>query len=295
VPKHVPIPESLYTAFLDVRVPITIAVVYAITIHLLNARANGTPYRIANTRIFKAFVIAHNIFLAVYSAWTFYGMVTGIHRTLDRSSGIAGAVTSMCKIRSETRVPFYSGAGGNATVPVTTTETLAAGKATGLWEEALAYYGWWFYLSKFYEVIDTAIIILKGKKSSLLQTYHHAGAMICMWFGIRYMAPPIWIFCVFNSLIHALMYTYYSLTALKIRVPNVLKRSLTSMQITQFLIGGSLAASYLFVALADGVPCLSNTGEAWAVVANVAYLAPLTYLFVDFFIRSYTGKGKSTK
>jgi len=61
-------------------------------------------------------------------------------------------------------------------------------KIEGLWEEALAWYGWWFYLSKFYEVIDTAVIILKGRKSSLLQTYHHAGAMICMWAGIRFVS-----------------------------------------------------------------------------------------------------------
>lgn len=64
------------------------------------------------------------------------------------------------------------------------------------------------------------------------------------------------------------------------------------MQITQFLIGGSLAFSYLFVKLDNGVPCLSSTGEAWAVACNVAYLAPLTYLFVQFFIKSYIGGSK---
>lgn len=74
-----------------------------------------------------------------------------------------------------------------------------------LWNEGLAFYGWLFYLSKFYEVIDTAIILAKGKKSSFLQTYHHAGAMLCMWAGIRYMSPPIWMFVFVNSFIHTLM------------------------------------------------------------------------------------------
>ena len=104
------------------------------------------------------------------------------------------------------------------------------------------------------------------------------------------MAPPIWIFLVFNSLIHALMYTYYTLSALSIRVPGLLKQSLTSMQITQFIVGGSTAASYLFVKL-GGVDCLSNDGEVFATMTNCVYLAPLTYLFVDFFVRSYTKKG----
>ena len=74
-----------------------------------------------------------------------------------------------------------------------------------LWNEGIAFYGWLFYISKFYEVMDTLIILAKGKRSSLLQTYHHAGAMICMWAGIRYMSPPIWMFVCVNSGIHALM------------------------------------------------------------------------------------------
>lgn len=73
------------------------------------------------------------------------------------------------------------------------------------WNEGLAFYGWIFYLSKFYEVLDTLIILAKGKQSSTLQTYHHAGAMLCMWAGIRYMASPIWVFAFVNSAIHAMM------------------------------------------------------------------------------------------
>ena len=74
-----------------------------------------------------------------------------------------------------------------------------------LWNEGLAFWGWMFYVSKFYEVIDTFIILAKGKRSATLQTYHHAGAMLCMWAGIRYMSPPIWMFVFVNSGIHALM------------------------------------------------------------------------------------------
>ena len=109
-----------------------------------------------------------------------------------------------------------------------------------------------------------------------------------------YMAPPIWIFCIFNSLIHALMYTYYTLSALHIRVPGLLKQSLTTLQITQFIIGGSFAALHLFVNLDKQTPCLSNDGEIFATITNCVYLAPLTYLFVAFFVESYTKKGKST-
>lgn len=127
--------------------------------------------------------------------------------------GLAGAVDALCKIQGP------RGLGNAVTYNSTNTAWGVTNKAIQLapggtpdntdvgrlWNEGLAYYGWLFYLSKFYEVVDTAIVLAKGKKSSLLQTYHHAGAMLCMWAGIRYMSPPIWMFALVNSGIHALM------------------------------------------------------------------------------------------
>lgn len=128
-------------------------------------------------------------------------------------SGLAATVDSFCKVNGP------RGLGAAATYNETTNtwgitnrvyhlakdgtpDTSDVGR---IWNEGLAYYGWLFYISKFYEVVDTLIIIAKGKKSSFLQTYHHAGAMLCMWAGIRYMSPPIWLFCFLNSFIHFIM------------------------------------------------------------------------------------------
>lgn len=167
-----------------------------------------------------------------------------------------------------------------------------------MWNEGLAYYGWIFYLSKFYEVLDTFIILAKGKFSSTLQTYHHAGAMMSMWAGMRYMSAPIWIFCLFNSFIHALMYTYYTLSAFSIKIPMAMKRTLTTMQITQFIVGASFAMVHSFITFIAPItksaetwylaqPCIATSSETYAIWINVVYLAPLTYLFVSFFIASY--------
>jgi hypothetical protein len=118
-------------------------------------------------------------------------------------------------------------------------------------------------------------------------------------------------------------------TAFNIRVPVFIKRTLTSMQITQFLVGGSGAMIHSFLnytipvisssqtdapassasaaanngsvvaatgSLLDTVkgtfaqqnmPCITSSGQTFAVWLNVFYLAPLTYLFVSFFIESY--------
>lgn len=223
------IPANWYNAALEVQVPVTIALVYAVTVQVVNAynRSRGNKaWPISKTRGFFAFVVAHNIFLAVYSAWTFVGMYFCLKKSIERWSGpggLASTVDSLCKAHGARGL-------GNAVVydPSSTSwisqspNVLLAESGTPdptdlgrIWNEGLAFYGWFFYLSKFYEVLDTAIILAKGKRSSTLQTYHHAGAMMCMWAGIRYMSPPIWMFVFVNSGIHALMVSSISFSQIQ--------------------------------------------------------------------------------
>ncbi|KAF8863813.1 hypothetical protein BDZ45DRAFT_670045 [Acephala macrosclerotiorum] len=357
------ISPELYQSALDIRVPITIACVYAAVVTSLNAynRSNGNKaWSISKTKTFFAFVVLHNVLLAVYSGWTFIGMLKALITIFANPlgpSGLAGTVDSLCKIQGPaglgnavTYNPTLS-QWTSASPIITDIHTPAATDMGRFWNEGLAFYGWFFYLSKFYEVLDTLIILAKGKKSSTLQTYHHAGAMLCMWAGIRYMSPPIWMFVFVNSFIHTLMYTYYTLTAFAVPVPMALKRSLTTIQIAQFLVGSSYAALHSFVgytipvsvpvtvvktavipaatgvssslaalATAAGlgglfqkvlgqngvgmaehetttvtqyetmyqdVSCIDTSGQTFAIWLNVLYLAPLTALFVRFFVKSY--------
>lgn len=212
------IPENIYHAALDARVPVAIAAVYAVTVKALtryNLSHNKTPWAISKYRAFHFFVVLHNILLAVYSAWTFVGMVGGMKRGVQSpfgTQGLAGTVDSLCRLHGApglgNSVTFNQATGTwesgvqNAAIENGLPSFTQAGR---IWNEGLNYYGWLFYLSKFYEVLDTFIILAKGKPSSTLQTYHHAGAMICMWAGMRYMAIPIWVFVVYNSFIHTMM------------------------------------------------------------------------------------------
>ncbi|KUI65018.1 Putative fatty acid elongation protein 3 [Cytospora mali] len=373
------IPDHIYRAVLDPKVPIAIAALYAITAKLLNKYNISTgrkPWAMSKTRLFHAFVVVHNVFLAVYSAWTFYGMVGVMRRSVVNPmgpQGLNGFVDSMTKLHGPGglgNAVFYNELDGqwmsySNNVTLASDGTPSRTDMGRIWNEGLAFYGWIFYLSKFYEVLDTFIILAKGKLSSTLQTYHHAGAMMCMWAGMRYMSAPIWMFAFVNSGIHALMYTYYTLSAFYIRVPVLVKRTLTSLQITQFLIGASYAMIHSFISYdvpvattivrtstapggeataaigtdaADStapafldslkqlvlgvaskvttpvvtdevspaanvgavqstyeetiytdkvIPCITTTGQTFAIWLNVLYLAPLTYLFVKFFITSY--------
>jgi hypothetical protein len=104
-----------------------------------------------------------------------------------------------------------------------------------------------FYYSKFYEVIDSAILVLKGKRVSNLQVYHHSGAMLTMWSGAAYSASPIWIFASWNGFVHTWMYFFYAASSLKLYIPAALKRGITTLQIAQLFFGMLVAASYFFL------------------------------------------------
>lgn len=210
------IPDHVFTAALDPKVPLAIAAVYAVTVKALSKYNNSNgrkPWAISKTRPFFAFVVLHNMFLAVYSAWTCWGMFHGMRRSIANPlgpNGLAGTADSICHVHGN------PGLGNSIYYDQSLSQWISLSQPGAsvqpdvtqpgrLWAEGLAYYGWIFYLSKFYEVLDTFIILAKGKPSSTLQTYHHAGAMMCMWAGIRFMSSPIWIFVLVNSFIHAIM------------------------------------------------------------------------------------------
>ena len=275
------IPDGLFTAALDTRVPITIALTYAVVVKSLtqyNKSRGKKAWPISKTRPFFAFVVAHNIFLAVYSAWTFFGMLSAMRRTIISPmgpGGMAATVDSFCRLHGSPGLGnsiFYDESthswASNLPDASIVNGVPSATQEGRLWNEGLAYYGWLFYISKFYEVLDTFIILAKGKPSSTLQTYHHAGAMMCMWAGIRFMSCPIWVFVLFNSFIHSLMYFYYTLTAFSVKVPVGIKRTLTSMQITQFVLGASSAMIHSFISYV--VPIAVAAGTASAPAASPA-------------------------
>lgn len=76
-------------------------------------------------------------------------------------------------------------------------------------------------------------------------------------------------------------------SALKIPFPRTLKKSLTTMQISQFLIGGSSAAAYFVMKPENMTACLPDFGSKLATSLTLAYLTPLTTLFVQFFLNEY--------
>ncbi|KAK9708245.1 hypothetical protein K7432_009760 [Basidiobolus ranarum] len=255
-----------YDLFMYWKTPVITALVYVLVISSLNPKDSGVSRVVAKSNkqpaktsaktsspIFTAFIVFHNFALCLFSGVTFYNMGGAwLNNFLTRDFKDA-----------------FCDRGGK------------------VWESDLFFWSWLFYLSKYYEIIDTIIILSKGRRSSFLQTFHHAGAIITMWYGVLNNATPVWIFVVFNSFIHTIMYFYYMLTCLGYSPPG--KKYLTTMQITQFVIGISIAISYLFVD-----DCLTSTGSRVAVYLNASYVIPLTFLFKNFAKKTYGAKSKSS-
>lgn len=270
---------EIYNNALSPVVPFTIAAIYIATVlygNRINKERSEKPWAFSKSTIFFSLVLAHNIFLALFSGWTFLGMFNAIWQSWPGwtgENGLAGVADALCKMQgprglgSAVTYNETSSSWGVTNQAIKLAGTIPDSTDVGrLWGEGLAFYGWLFYLSKFYEVLDTVIILAKGKQSSELQMFHHAGVMLCVWAGIRYMSPPIWMFVFINSGLHTLMvslqrltklleifadscqYTYYSLSSLTIQVPRGLKRTLTFLQIAQIVFGATYALVHLFIA-----------------------------------------------
>ena len=81
----------------------------------------------------------------------------------------------------------------------------------GLWN-------WLFYMSKFYEFIDTWIVMARGRRPITLQVYHHCGAVFGMWLNTVMRTSFGYLFVCENSFIHTIMYFYYAMSVLGINM-----------------------------------------------------------------------------
>lgn len=219
---------SFYEVSLQAWVPVVFSIVYYVVAHSANHFFVGPKHAARDytkgsgvfAAILRWLVIAHNAFLAVYSGWTFVNVVPVVVRFFTfgyQAAGFEGIKLALCSM------------------PVNTV--------------TLAPYTWLFYISKYYEVVDSMILVVKGKTVSNLQSYHHAGALLAMWIAFRYQSQAVWVFVAFNSGVHTAMYSYYFCSAMKWPFPKTLKRNLTTLQIAQISSGCLLTNLYWFASL----------------------------------------------
>ena len=62
-------------------------------------------------------------------------------------------------------------------------------------------------MSKYYEVVDTMIILAKGKKCSTLQLYHHSGVILLGWVALFYQSLASMLGGI-NAVVHTIMVSH---------------------------------------------------------------------------------------
>lgn len=97
---------------------------------------------------------------------------------------------------------------------------------------------WLNYQSKYVEYFDTFFMVLRAKREQVtaLHVIHHAEMGPLMYFWAREATLNTAFGPALNSFIHTLMYAYYGLTGMGVRMPVVWKMVMTSSQMLQFVI-----------------------------------------------------------
>lgn len=150
-------------------------------------------------------------------------------------------------------------------------------------------FGFWcylFYLSKYYEFIDTWIVIARHRRPIILQIYHHMGAVLGMWMMVTSRCNGGYLFVVLNSFIHTIMYFYYVIASLGYQIS--FKNIITMMQIGQFIIGSSVGGMQIFLF----GECMTYF-DIISVLCNEVYVIILIYMFYKFYKSTYNNKSKS--
>jgi len=150
--------------------------------------------------------------------------------------------------------------------------------------------GFWsvlFIWSKPWELGDTAFIVLRKQPLIFLHWYHHITVMLYCWlYYAEESAPGRW-FMTMNYSVHALMYTYYTLRAAKLRVPRAANILVTSLQIAQMVMGLFIFC-YVYWCRHFGDKTLKISENS--VVAGFLMYLSYFILFSNFFYHTYVKK-----
>ena len=165
----------------------------------------------------------------------------------------------------------------------TCTETNSYG-VTGFW-------AWLFILSKAFELFDTVLLILRKRELIFLHWYHHITVLLYVWYFMdEFPSNSRW-FSTINYFIHSIMYSYYTIMALKvIHMPKIISMMITSLQIVQMAIGVFInykTYQYKVIGKACGVS-YENIYMTYLMYASYFYL------FLKFFLDKYMKKKDSS-
>ncbi|CAD7941796.1 unnamed protein product [Amoebophrya sp. A120] len=146
----------------------------------------------------------------------------------------------------------------------------------------------YFYLSKYFEYLDTYFLILCNRPVIWLQFLHHIGAPLDVGVWHNNQVEGTWIYVVFNGFIHTVMYYYYACCIMKWPFP--WKQMITNLQLLQFVSGLCVVLPYLFV---PGF--WEDDAKRTAFLFNYGYVLMNLTMFINFYRQTYLLKKKANQ
>lgn len=149
-----------------------------------------------------------------------------------------------------------------------------------------ALYFWCFiyFIQKWYDLVDSYLIILKKSKKGLtfLQVYHH-GVMLMLTNAIFASDfTPVWLACFCNCVVHVVMYLYYGFSCLGMRWEN--RHYITILQLIQFGIVATIFIIFIPARLFFNVDWAGNL-----LMCSVCAFSDAIFLchFISFYVNTY--------
>jgi fatty acid elongase 3 len=251
------------TPFSNLQVVLFMGVFYLTSVVILQAyMKDRKAYSL------KFFSQVHNVVLTLLSAAMFSGAAIGAYSKYESQGFFAGL---LCEQEVD---PMHG----------------------PLW-----YWSYIFYLSKYYEFIDTYLLILKKKPVIFLHAWHHLVMPYVGWAGLEgKWAMALWTSTFWNSFVHVFMYSYYFMSAFGREM--WWKKYLTMLQIYQFVSGVGYTAAFFYYYFSN-VQMLGNsldsitfnqgcTGELWAILTMFFVNNSFLVLFVKFYVSTYKARSQ---
>ncbi|GAX19602.1 elongation of very long chain fatty acids protein 6 [Fistulifera solaris] len=158
--------------------------------------------------------------------------------------------------------------------------------ATGFWSQM-------FVLSKIPELFDTFFIVIHKKPLMFLHWYHHISVLLFTWHAYVNNSPTGAFFISMNYGVHAMMYFYYFLMAVRMKPKWFNPIWITVAQISQMFVGVFLTVYTTYILhVEEREDCLMRKDiNQSALVMYGSYL----FLFCKFFFERYYIRGKPSK
>ncbi|CAF1470792.1 unnamed protein product [Didymodactylos carnosus] len=143
---------------------------------------------------------------------------------------------------------------------------------------SLYYISYLYYLSKYYELLDTVFVSLKGKLQGYggFAVYHHTTVLIMSYLWLSQTQSLQFTGVLANTCVHIVMYYYYYLTALGKTV--WWKRYITLFQVVEFIYSFFALIPYLYY-MFNGYHCAGFLALLFNSVFNITLLI--------YFVRLY--------